>query len=125
MFNGIRIRTIRVDSKNNMWIGCYDQEKSVTRISGEDGSYKHFATQDGISHYQARNITELKDGAIVGGNADGVSSIRGDEVAFSLNGNDDITNSVILSVCSGGDDKYYIGTDGGGIFVIEDTHIST
>ncbi len=114
---GYRIRSLYVDTANRLWLCtysgllCYDGQDVVISLDSEE---------DGITSSRFRCITELPDGMLVAGTADGINFIRNGRVTGTLTAADGLANTQILSVVPGNDGTVWAGSDGSGIYVISE-----
>lgn len=117
LLNGVRIRCIKEDSKGDLWLCTYGDTGLV--CAGADGSYKCFNTDTGMISNRARAVTELSDGTIAAAMSGGLNLIRNGEIVATYTEKDGITNTEILSVCEGDNGKILLGSDGGGMYIID------
>ena len=122
LLTGIRIRSLTEDSKGNLWISAFSVYGAVRYAP--DGTVTVFNMEKGLSSDRARMIAETNTGKIVVGTANGLNIIQGDEVIETYGVADGLVNSIVLCTEEGSDGQLYIGTDGGGIFVLENGKIS-
>ncbi len=117
LLSGYRVRSFFVDSEERLWICtynglvCYDSDGGVRSYSIES---------DGATSNRFRCITELADGTIVAGTADGINFIKGGRLEGTLTAQDGLANTQILSVVEGRDKTVWAGSDGSGIYIISD-----
>lgn len=122
LLDGDRVRSLFVDSQNRLWICtyglnglvCADGKKALRSYTCE---LEPLVTSD-----RARCITELSDGSLAVGTADGIYFIDGVDVTGNLTKQDGLRNSQILSLAEK-DHVLYAGSDGAGIFQIQDGEI--
>ena len=112
-----RIRCIAEDNENNLWIGCYTNEKGLV-CQSPDGKITAFTVENGMPDNRIRVIKVSKDNSILCGTNNGFSIIKDMQVVKVLGKGEIIKNTVFLTVEEAGDGKIYIGTDGDGIYVI-------
>ncbi len=112
---GYRVRSLFVDSSNQLWVCTYNGLWCYRN----DGSTRGYnMTADRTTSDRFRCITELEDGTIVSGTADGINYIRDGEVAETLTAQNGLGNTQILSIAEGWDGNVWAGSDGSGIYVI-------
>jgi len=117
LLEGIRIRCIKTDSKNRLWLCtysdngliCYDGDENVTQYNSETG----------LKSDRVRAMTELSDGTVAAATSAGVTFIKDGKITGTFGESNGIGNTEILTVCEGDDGELYLGSDGGGIFVID------
>lgn len=116
-----RVRSVFVDSKGNLWfctykgLFCYELNKSVVTYDMES---------DNVSSDRFRCITEMSDGTIVAGTADGINFIKSGKVTNVLNSDDGMENTQILTLAEISDEILLAGSDGSGIYVIKNGKIT-
>ena len=121
--NNVRIRSIRKDSKGRLWICAWTGDGLVCYTEGEMVVY---TLDDGMASEKCRVIYECEDGTLLTAHSTGLSVIRDDRVDEAYSMGDGITNAGVLTVTEGFDGEYIIGTDGGGMDIInsgEVTHL--
>lgn len=121
LLDGVRIRCIKEDSKGDLWL-CTYSDMGLVHIEA-DGSYECFNTDRGMISNRARAVTELSDGTIAAAMSGGLNLIRNGEIAAAYTERDGISNTEILSVCEGDNGIILLGSDGGGMFVIDNGQI--
>ena len=118
---GVRIRSIKKDSQNNIWLCTYSDD-ALIRYDGKN--IKTFTTDDGIMANRVRTITELSDGRMAVSSSGGVNIIKGDKVVEAYDEDDGINNTEILTICEGKNGELYLGSDGDGIYVVDKEKVS-
>ncbi len=122
-YEGIRIRCILADSKGNVWITSYS-DFPVLCYNVADGSAKEFSTENGLSGDKGRVVTEFSDGRIVVGTQNGIDIIQNGELVESYTHKDGLENPTILCIYEGDAGEIVAGSDGNGIYVIEDGKVT-
>ena len=118
-----RIRCLRRDSKDNLWISTYNKEIGVVCYS-KDKTIHNYTIKDGLPSAEIRNTYEAADGRILVGTSDGLAVISDNAVERVYSQRNGLTDPVLIAVGDGFDGEYYLGTDGGGIYVIKDKKVS-
>ncbi|MDR1648845.1 MAG: response regulator [Synergistaceae bacterium] len=118
---GIRVRALAVDSEDNLWIGTY-QNFGVIRY--KNGEWVSINAKNGLTDERVRSIWPSGSGGVVVGTSNGVSIVRDDKVTRSYAADEGLTMPVILNVIEAKDGAIYAGSDGGGIYKIEDGLVS-
>ena len=119
LLDGCRIRSIIRDSHDRAWISiwrklglvCYDHGEVVV-FPQENG---HFAS--------LRAVAEKEDGKILVALAGGVNIIEGDRMIGSYGEQDGISNTESLTVTEGLNGEIVLGSNGGGIYIIDDSGV--
>ena len=120
MLDGIRIRCIKKDSTNDLWICTYG--KGLLRVSS-DGNVETFNSTMGFFGNRSRVVMEMSDGTIVAAGDTGMSFIKNGKLDKTIMYGDGLTNAVILSLIETDDGALLAGTDGDGIAVIRDGQV--
>lgn len=120
---GVRIRCVYADSNNYLWL-CTYSEYGLVRVDADGGMVTYTAEKQGATSNRFRCILELEDGTIVAGNNNGINYIRGREISATITGGDGLENDQILCLIAGEDGAFYAGTDGAGIYKIENQNIT-
>ena len=123
--DGVRIRSIIRDSKGRIWISTW---RRYGLLRYDDGKLMAFTPEDGLFSDQTRMVGECEDGTILAANAGGVSVIKDDLVIESYGKEPDRNIENVLVVTEGFRKEILVGTDGNGIYVLDDgktKHIGT
>lgn len=116
LLNGIRIRCIITDSQNKLWLCTYGAN-GLLCYDGND--FVSFNAENGLKSQKVRDVVELSDGTIAAATSGGVALIKDGKIENFLDESSGIGNAEILTVCGGDNGKIYLGSDGGGIFIVE------
>ena len=121
LLDGVRIRSIKEDSQGRLWLCTYSSTADYGLICYYgDGTYKTFNEKSGMVSSKIRTVTELSDGTIAVACSGGVNLIRNDAVVAAYDASCGITNTEILSIAEGENGSIYFGSDGGGLYIIEE-----
>ncbi|MDD7428829.1 MAG: two-component regulator propeller domain-containing protein [Oscillospiraceae bacterium] len=121
MTDGTRVRCIYTDSAGGLWLCTYNGLINYTAA----GEIKQYNTGNcGVTSDRFRCMAELSDGTFAIGTADGINFIKDDRLAGTITGEDGMGNTQILSVAEGYDGSVWAGSDGSGIYVINDGRIT-
>jgi len=114
----MRIRSIVCDSKNRLWIATWGN--GLFCLEGNTlflyDSY-HALISDSI-----RAVLELSDGAVCAVGLKGMSVIENRSVIANFTAEDGIKNTSCLTAAEDSEGNILIGTDGGGIYVVNRDH---
>jgi signal transduction histidine kinase/DNA-binding NarL/FixJ family response regulator/sugar lactone lactonase YvrE/uncharacterized membrane protein len=114
----LRIRHISADSKGNLWYSTYNSE-GLVRVT-RTGDVRYFnSINSGVLGNRFRFAIELSDGRIMAASSDGLSFIDGDEVVATIGEENGLTVPKVLCAEEESDGRIWIGTDGGGVYVIQ------
>ena len=115
---GVRIRSIRMDSKGRMWI-CTNSELGLVCYSPKKGKWTSFNSQNGLSSDRPRVILERQDGSIAVATNMGVDIIEDGAVVRTYGEAQGVSNTQILTLEESADGKLFLGSDGDGIYVVD------
>ncbi len=118
----VRTRCLTVDSKENLWLATYETHGAVRYT--KDGEITEFNKDTGLSSNKTRVVMEAQNSDIVVGTSDGINIIRDDAVVKTYTAADGLLNPVVLCLAEDGEGRLLIGTDGGGIYTIENGAVS-
>ncbi len=119
--DGVRIRCLRVDSHDHLWICTYGS--GLLEVA-PDGTEYLYNSDSGSFGNRARVVTELSDGTIMAGGDTGISFIRDHEIVDTIGYADGLINSMILTATELSDGRILAGTDGDGIAVLENRKVA-
>ncbi len=122
MLEDIRIRSLYIDSEENIWI-CTYADYGVIRYSPKTGEYKNWLSTDGLSTDKTRCVLELPNGVMAIATSTGADFIKNDKivsanVAFDTKAQIEMPEIMVLSMAYMPDGTLYLGTDGSGIYAI-------
>lgn len=122
MLEGARIRCVKADSRNRLWI-CTYSDYGLVRYEA-DGTIKTFnEKENGTTSDRFRCIIELPDGTVAAGTNSGLNFIKDDTVTGTIRQADGLENSQILCLATDSGGNLYAGSDGAGIYIIRDGRI--
>ncbi len=111
-----RIRSILRDSRDRLWISTW---RKTGLVCYDHGEVTVFTPEDGLLSDRVRATLELEDGSVLVANHGGVSIIRDHRVVKSYDESDGIAVAEILTAAEGDRHELLLGSDGGGIYVID------
>ena len=117
---GVRIRCLKVDSADSLWICTYGS--GLLEIEA-DGTQHLYNSDNGSFGNRARLVTQLSDGTILAGGDTGISFIRDHVITQTIGYADGLINSMILTATELSDGRVIAGTDGDGIAVLMDGRV--
>ncbi|MBO4687116.1 MAG: HD domain-containing protein [Clostridiales bacterium] len=124
---GTKIRSIVRDSKGNLWFSTFTEGKSLVRYDGRDAVV--FSKNDGgLPSDRVRIVYECTDGSMAIACTGGVVILRDDKIEALYGEEAGINNAEILTVTQATNGALLIGTDGDGIYILENgklQHINT
>ena len=120
MLDGVRIRCVRKDSRNELWICTYG--KGLVKVA-PDGGVSTYDSSNGSFGNRARTITELSDGTLAAAGDTGMSIIGEKGIIKTISYGDSLSNAMILSLLELNDGAILAGSDGDGISVIRNGEV--
>lgn len=117
--NGVRIRCIKADSKNHLWICTYGS--GLWEIEGEN--IKVYNSENNTFCDRVRVVLEMSDKTIVAAGDSGIIFIRDGQVTDSIVYGEGLSNTMVLSLTELEDGTLLAGTDGDGITVIKNGEV--
>ena len=114
---GVRIRCLMRDDQGGLWISTFNGDDGVY-ICDKDGKLKQLTEKEGLKSNWIRSTYNLSDGSVAVAASGGVSIVKDGKIKRTYGAEDGINNSEILSICEGPDGELYFGSDGDGIYVV-------
>ncbi len=115
---GTRIRCITNDRDNNLWISTYTNDIGLVCFD-QKGGIKNYTVKDGLPSDKIRCVSLADDGSILIATNEGLAIMRDGRIDRVIGASDVVTNTVFLTVCEGTDGTIYVGSDGDGIYAID------
>ncbi len=122
MYEGVRIRSIVVDSKGTVWLASYS-DFALVNYNPASETIKEYGIGSGLVSDKARVVYEMSDGRIVLGTQAGVNVIENGKVTESYVHEDGIDNPSILCVSEGENGEIILGSDGDGIYIVSEDKV--
>lgn len=116
---GVRIRCMKKDSNNHLWICTYGS--GLWETDGETTT--HYNSENSVFGDRARVVLEMRDKTIVAAGNHGICFIRGGQVTDSIILEGGFSNTMILCLVELEDGTLLAGTDGDGIMVIRNRKV--
>lgn len=120
LLDGVRVRDVIADGQGRIWVASYS-DTPVVCYDPATGALRSFSSADGLCNDHARVLAALSDGSVAVGTQGGVSIIRGDGVSQSYT---DLAYPTILSLLELPGGALLAGSDGGGIYELQDGRIT-
>lgn len=124
MIGTVRVRCLKTDSKNRLWICCYGSPGLVC-VSSDGKIVTYNESENKTAGDRFRCILELEDGTIAVGSSSGITFIKDDAVVGTLTKEDGLETTQILTMVQAPDGSIYAGSDGSGIYVIKNRQLVT
>ncbi len=119
IFDGDRVRNINKDSKGNLWFSTYG-DYGLVKYSPAGDMTSFTSDTSAVLGSRFRFTLELSNGEILAASSDGVSFIKGGNVIATIGSEDGLVVPKVLAACEENDGSLWIGTDGGGVYTLED-----
>ncbi len=120
-FEGVRIRCMKVDTDNHLWV-C-TQGGGLVEFD-PDGTEYVYNKENGKFGNKARVATQLRDGTVLVSCEAGLGFFRNHEPEQMIRFNDTkITSNTVMTMTELPDGTILAGTDGNGIAVIQDRKV--
>lgn len=115
--DGIRIRCIKTSLDGSLLWLCTYSENGLICYDGEKCEY--FNSKNGMKSDKVRTLELLSDGTVVVTATGGVSFIKDGKIVNTLDEENGLGNTEILTICEGSDGLVYMGSDGAGIMITD------
>ena len=127
MFDGCRIRSIIRDSRGRLWFSLW---RKYGLVCCDRGRVTVYSEADGLVSDRMRAVCEREDGSMLAFGAGGASVIGSGQVTASYGEEAGIANTEILTAALGDNGDILLGSDGGGIYILDENgqnmrHIGT
>ncbi|MBR2675944.1 MAG: SpoIIE family protein phosphatase [Solobacterium sp.] len=120
LLEGSRIRSIISDSRGRLWISTW---RACGLICYDHGTAVVFTDQDGLISDHIRTVLERRDGSFLVILSGGVNIIRDGRVTGFYGLDEGVVNPEILTVAEAPNGDIVLGTDGSGIYIINDERV--
>ncbi|MBR1403698.1 MAG: hypothetical protein IJ558_05925 [Treponema sp.] len=125
---GLRIRHLETALNGDILVSCYTKPSQV-RYSPGSQRIRNWTTDDGLSGDKVRVAIETSPDELYVGTTTGLSIIHADGSIRSLRQLDGLENEYIMCIYRDSNNVVWVGTDGGGIYLIRNeaiiAHISS
>ena len=116
----LRIRHVEIAENGDVLVNAYS-EPAFIRYS--NGRILHWSTEEGLAGNKTRVSLETGRGDVYVGTTTGLSVVRPDGSVHSFQKSDGFDNEYIMCLYEDTDGIVWIGTDGGGIYLMKDEKI--
>ncbi len=114
-----RIRHVGMTEDGELLISSYEKLGQV--VVGKDGATRNFTKADGLESDKTRAAIKSRDGTYFVATTAGLNMIGADGTISSITKKDGIENEYIMCVFEDSLGRIWCGTDGGGVFTVEET----
>ncbi|MBR6223283.1 MAG: HD domain-containing protein [Lachnospiraceae bacterium] len=121
----VRIRAIKNDSKGNIWM-CTHGENGLLCYDPKTETKTIYNVQNGLDATKVRDVIECADGSIACSTGNGVFVIKDGKVVNHYGHDEGVNNTEILCLAEDQNKpgKLYFGSDGDGIYVVDNGMVS-
>ena len=123
LMNGIRIRCLKKDKDNNIWV-CSYSDHGLLRYDPKTDTLTSFNQENGLASNRVRMICLLSNGNVAVATSMGMNIISGDKVIKTYNKENGISNQEILCIEEGNNGELFLGSDGNGMYVVKEDKVS-
>ncbi len=120
-FDGVRVRHLLEDAKGNLWVSSYGEDGLV--CIAPDGTLTGYNESKNTVGSFFRLALELTDGRILAASTTGLNFITDGVLTGTLGVSDGLPATQVLSMVEDADGAVYLGTDGDGVYVMENDRI--
>ena len=117
-----RVRCLAKGYANDLWVGTYTNNKGLLHIDS-NWNITVFNTAGGMPDNEIRDITVQPDGLVLAATNGGLAVIGNGTIRRTVGAEEGARNPVFLCVEQGKGGIIYAGTDGDGIYAIDNTGI--
>ncbi len=117
---GLRVRDVYAARDGSLLVSCYS---APALLHYSDGTIKSWTKDSGLAGNKVRVAIETRSGDIYAGTTTGLSIIHADGSIRNFKQADGLENEYIMTLYQDTTDTIWIGTDGGGIYLMKDEQI--
>ncbi|MCR4673709.1 MAG: hybrid sensor histidine kinase/response regulator, partial [Lachnospiraceae bacterium] len=116
------VRCLTKDKLNRLWISTFDSDLGLVCVNA-DGTIVNYNKEDGMPTNEVRCTDVGEDGTIYACTNEGLAVIQDEKVVYVVGEKEGIQNLVFLDSEEGEDGNYFIGTDGAGLYRVQNRKI--
>lgn len=116
--SGFPVKTVVGDGNGSLWL-CTDSGLGLVRYEPETDLLTYIRQSDGLPSNHVRDTVVLSDGSLLVSTPEAVSLLRDGRVLQSWKLEEGICDSEILTMCEAPDGAILLGSNGDGLFVLE------
>ncbi len=114
----IRIRHLATTMNDEILVSCYTKPGQIL-YNPRTGAIKNWTTDDGLAGNKVRVALETSPGEYYVGTTTGLSIIHADGLISTYKQIDGLENEYVMCIHKDNNDVVWIGTDGGGIYLMK------
>ncbi len=114
-----RVRCISQDKGGNLWISTFTNNLGLVCYTST-GEIKSYTVDNGMPSDSVRAVVPARDGSVLVGTNGGLAVINDGIIQKTVGSKQGVKNTVFLTVAEGDNGEIYAGSDGDGIYVMED-----
>ena len=118
-----RVRCIIKDKDDNLWLSTYTNDLGLVCYT-KDGRIFNLTEEDGLPDNKTRAMIAAPDGTVLSATNGGLAVIRNGVIERVVDKEKGLGVETLLTVEATDDGKYYLGSDGGGIYVVDGNNIT-
>ncbi len=118
-----RIRCIMRDENDTIWVSVYTNDVGLVS-KDKAGNIKSYTIDDGLPSNEIRCTSEMQDGKMLICTNEGLAIFKDGKIIQTYGVSDGIKNKMILTACAGNSGEIYAGSDGDGLYVIDNEKIN-
>ena len=120
--DGIRVRHVGTTIKGEILVSCYTKPAQLL-YNPRTGAIKSWSTDEGLAGNKVRLAIETAPGEYYVGTTTGLSVIHADGSINTFKQIDGLENEYVMWIMKDSNDIVWIGTDGGGIYLMKNEAI--
>lgn len=119
---GVRIRHVGMTADNELLISCYSHLSQIRVLPNDE--IKIWTTKDGLAGLKNRVAIKTANGDYYLGTTQGLSIVNHEDGSFTnLARENGLENEFIMALYESENGEIWVGTDGGGIYILKDKEI--
>ena len=119
---GIRIRHVAMTSDDELLVSCYTKPGQLL-YNPRSGEIKSWTSEDGLAGNKVRVALETSPGEFYVGTTTGLSIIHPNDEISTFKQIDGLENEYVMCIYKDTNEVIWIGTDGGGIYLMKNETI--
>lgn len=121
--SGVGVNDVMADSKGNIWVSTFRRYGVI--MWSRSGSTKYYGRTSQLPSNQVNCTYELSNGKIAVATSEGLGIISDDALEIRYTAADGLENANITAVAEDDKGRILAGTDGGGLYIIDNNRITS